>query len=317
MKSQFVEELKPGHTVKEVFLLTRKTRKEKKGGGSYTLLEFTDRSGSIDGIAWETLSADLKTVENGDFVFVEGTVNEYNERTEIMVSAIAKTPEREIDPADFIPRSDEDLDQVMDEITALVRQIALPPLARLTGLFLADKPLMKKFRLAPAAKKVHHAYLGGLAVHTRNIMQLAAGLTAVYRTANRDLLLAGAFLHDIGKIHEYEFQKKIDQTTRGRLLGHIVIGYELVEARIAEILDFPPDLKLKLLHIIISHHGEFEWGSPILPLFPEALIIHFLDNLDAKHEMMNDLLKRHKGNLRQWSDYHPFLEREIYLGEEA
>ena len=315
MKSQFVEELKPGHTVKEIFLLTRKTRKDKKGGGSYTLLEFTDRSGSIDGIAWETLSADLKTVESGDFVFVEGTVNEYNERTEIMLSAIAKTPEKEVDPTDFIARSDEDLDQVMEEITTLIRQITNPHLARLTGLFITDKTLMKRFRLAPAAKKVHHAYLGGLAVHTRNMMRLAAGMTSVYPATDRDLLLAGAFLHDIGKTHEYEYQKKIDLTTRGRMLGHIVIGYEMVESRISEVLDFPEDLKLKLLHIIVSHHGEFEWGSPTLPLFPEALIIHFLDNLDAKHEMMNDLLKKYKGTLRQWSDYHPFLEREIYLGE--
>lgn len=317
MKSQYVEELKPGHTVKAHFLLTRKSRKDKKGGGAYTLLEFTDRSGSIDGIAWENLSADLKTVESGDFVFVEGTVNEYNERTEIMVNAITRLDDREIDPADFIAQSRENLDEVMREITAIARRIVNPHLSRLTALFLNDQPLMTKFRTAPAAKKVHHVYLGGLAVHTRDLMRLAAAIGPVYPTVDLDLLVTGAFLHDIGKIHEYEYHKKIDLTTRGRMLGHIIIGYEIVAARINEILDFPEDLRLKILHIIVSHHGELEWGSPTLPLFPEALIIHFLDNLDAKHEIMKDLLRKYKGSLRQWSDYHPLLEREIYLGDES
>jgi 3'-5' exoribonuclease len=316
MKSQFVEDLKPGQTLKEIFLLTRKTHKEKKGGGYYTMLEFTDRSGSIDGIAWENLSTDLKTVNTGDFVFVEGNVNEYNERIEIMVNAISKQPESEIEPTDFIAQCDEDIEEIIKEIRDAVKTIANPHLVRLLDLFLDDKTFMASFRIAPAAKKAHHAYLGGLAVHTRNILKFAAGIPPVYRSVNLDLLLAGAFLHDIGKIQEYSYRKKIDITTRGRMLGHIVIGYEIVEAAIAQLPGFPEDLKMKLLHMVLSHHGELEWGSPTPPLFPEALILHFLDNLDAKFEMMIDQFKKNKGRDREWSDFHPLLEREIYLGED-
>jgi len=316
MKSQFVQELKPGQSVKESFLLTRKTQKEKKGGGCYTLLEFTDRSGSIDGIAWESLSADLRTVDTGDFVFVEGNVNEYNERVEIMVGSISKLSESEIDPTDFIAQSDEDIDQVIADIQTLLKPITNPHLSRLLDFFLKDKIFMASFRLAPAARKAHHAYLGGLAVHTRNILRFAADIPTVYRSVNADLLLAGGFLHDIGKIHEYSYRRKLETTTRGRMLGHIVIGYEMVEARIGQITGFPPELKMRILHMILSHHGELEWGSPTPPLFPEALILHFLDNLDAKFEMMADQFRKNKGRPREWSDFHPLLEREIYLGEE-
>jgi 3'-5' exoribonuclease len=317
MKSQFVNELKPGQTVKETFLLTRKTQKEKKGGGSYTMLEFTDRSGSIDGIAWESLSADLRAVDTGDFVHVEGNVNEYNERVEIMVNAIGKLPEAEVEPTDFIAQCEEDIDKVLAEIQGALRPISDPHLSRLIDLFLKDKIFMTSFRLAPAARKAHHAYLGGLAVHTRNILRFAGDIPSVYPSVNADLLLAGGFLHDIGKIHEYSYRKKLETTTRGRMLGHIVIGYEMVESRIGRLTGFPEGLKMRILHMILSHHGELEWGSPTPPLFPEALILHFLDNLDAKFEMMIDQFRKNKGRSRAWSDFHPLLEREIYLGDEA
>ena len=317
MKSQFVQELKPGQTVKEAFLLTRKTQKEKKGGGSYTMLEFTDRTGSIDGIGWESLAADLRAVDTGDFVYVEGNVNEYNERVEIMVNAISKLPESEVEPTDFIAQTEEDIDKVIVEIQTALRAISDPHLSRLVDLFLKDKIFMTSFRLAPAARKAHHAYLGGLAVHTRNILRFAADVPSVYHSVNADLLLAGGFLHDIGKIHEYSYRKKLETTTRGRMLGHIIIGYEMVENRIVQITGFPEELKMRVLHMILSHHGELEWGSPTLPLFPEALILHFLDNLDAKFEMMIEQFRRNKGRPRLWSDYHPLLEREIYLGDKT
>jgi 3'-5' exoribonuclease len=169
------------------------------------------------------------------------------------------------------------------------------------------------FKLAPAAKRVHHAYLGGLVVHTRNVLRLAEAVSKVYENLNVDLLMTAAVLHDVGKVYEYDFSRKIDFSTPGRMLGHIVIGYELVGAKIKSIPDFPESMKLRLLHMILSHHGEFEWGSPKQPLFVEALVLHFIDNLDSKVEMMLDIQKRNRGKEKQWSDYHPYLEREIYL----
>lgn len=316
MKSQYVIELKPGQTVKEKFILAKKVLREKKDGGYYTMVEFSDRTGSIEGIAWDSVSEDLKPLSVGDFVFVVGSVNEYNERLEIIVSSISPVPDDGIVPEDFLPRSDEDIDQVMAEIASFMASVENPYLKKVLEIFFTDKTFTEKFRLAPAAKKAHHGYLGGLAIHTRNILRLMTGIQTVYKYTNLDLLITAGLLHDIGKIAEYTYQKKIDFSTRGRLLGHIIIGYEMVGEKIAQIPKFPEDLKLKLLHMIVSHHGETEWGSPKIPVFPEALILHFIDNLDSKLEMMADEFKKNRSSKKEWSDYHPYLEREIYLKEE-
>lgn len=315
MKSQYIEELKPGQTVKEKFLLAKKTLKEKRDGGFYTTVELTDRTGTIEGIAWNSVSEDLQSLSVGDFVFVSGNVNEYNERLQIVVQGINRLFDNEIAPEDFLPQSDENIDEVMAEINEFISRVHNPFLKKVLELFFADETFIIQFRTAPAAKKAHHAYLGGLAVHTRNILRLLTSSQTVYKFVNLDLLISGGLLHDIGKIYEYTYQKKIDFSTRGKMLGHIIIGYELVKEKIDKIPQFPEDLKLKLLHMVLSHHGEFEWGSPKLPMFPEALVLHFIDNLDSKIEMMNDEMKKNRGREKEWSDYHPYLEREIYLKE--
>ena len=316
MKSQYISELKPGHTVKEKFILTKKILKDKKEGGIYALLEFTDCSGSIEGIAWNSVAQDSKTLSLEDFVFVSGNVNEYNEKLEIVVNSIERVPDNEIDPIDFLPKSEDDIDKVMKEIDDFLGKIINPYLKRLVELFFQDQEFVKKFKSAPAAKRVHHAYLGGLAVHTLQILKLLSDIQTIYKSLNPDLLIAGGVFHDIGKIHEYHYTKKIDITTRGKMIGHIVIGYEMIMEKIAKIPQFPEDLKVKVLHMILSHHGEFEWGSPKTPMFPEALMLHLVDNLDAKATMMIDELKKNRGHNKEWSDYHPYLEREIYLQEE-
>ncbi len=316
MKSQYVNELKPGDTIKEKFILTKKILKEKKDGGNYALLEFTDRSGSIDGIAWDSVIDDLKALSLDDFVFVTGNVTEYNEKLEIIANAINRISDADIDPKDFLPQADEDISKVMAEINKIRAQVENPFLKRLLNLFFEDKEFADMFCLAPAAKRVHHAYLGGLAVHTLDVLKLLVNMPGTFRFLNSDLLISAGLLHDIGKIREYTYFKKIDFSTKGKMLGHIIIGYEMVKEKIDTIPQFPEDLKLRLLHMILSHHGEFAWGSPKLPVFPEALILHFIDNLDSKVEMMIDELKKNRGSQKEWSDYHPFLEREIYLGDD-
>lgn len=316
MKSQYIEELKPGQVVRETFLLTRKIPKEKKDGGLYTQIEFSDRTGTIEGIAWDSASEDLKELAVGEFVFVVGNVSEYNGRLQIVVSSAHKISEAEIDPDDFLPRTEENIDEVMAEIETYRKKVKNPYLKDLLDCFFSDESFLAKLRKAPAAKKAHHAYIGGLAVHTRNILRLINGVYNSYNFLNLDLLITAGLLHDIGKIYEYSYLKKIDHSTVGRLLGHIIIGYEMVIHKIEKIQNFPEDLKLKILHMILSHHGEFEWGSPILPCFPEALVLHFIDNLDSKIAMMREEFKKKRDDEREWSDYHPLLEREIYLKEE-
>lgn len=315
MKSQYVEELRSGQTVKEIFVLSKKSIKDKKDGGSYAVLEFTDRSGSIEGIAWDNVVESVNMLSTGDFVFVVGNVNEYNERLQIVVSSIKHVSENETEPKDFLPQTDEDISQVFEEINNFRSKVQNRYLKQLLDNFFDDKELIEKFKRAPAAKRIHHAYLGGLLVHTRNVLKLADGMKRVYETLDLDLLITAGILHDIGKIYEYTYARKLDFSTQGRLLGHIVIGYELVAERIKQIADFPGPLRFMLLHMILSHHGEYEWGSPRRPNFLEALVLHFIDNLDSKVEIIMSEKKKNKGMEKEWSDYHPYLEREIYLRE--
>jgi 3'-5' exoribonuclease len=315
MKSQYIQELKSGQAVKEKFILSKKILKEKKNGGSFALLEFSDKTGSIEAVAWDNVIDKVNAIAVGDCVFVAGSVNEYNERLQIVVSSISSVDETDFDPDDFLPSSTEDIEAVMSEIDDIRHTVRNVHLKKLLTLFFDDKDFVRSFRTAPAAKRAHHAYLGGLAVHTRNVCRLAMNIQKVYSDLNVDLLITASILHDVGKITEYIYKKKLDISTEGRMIGHIVMGYEMVAERIKHVPDFPSDLKLRLLHMVLSHHGELEWGSPRLPVFIEALVLHFADNLDSKVGMMSEEQRKPGSMNRSWSDYHPYLEREIYLGE--
>ncbi|MGB9720315.1 MAG: 3'-5' exoribonuclease YhaM family protein [bacterium] len=314
MKSQYVSELKLGQLVKEKFLLSRKNLKEKKDGGFFTQIDLSDRTGTIEGVAWENVSNELKNIPVGEFVFVTGNVSEYNERLQVVVSSISKINEAEVEAEDFLPVVEEDIEKVIAEIKETTSKVNNPFLKELLIQFIKDETFMDKFRRAPAAKKIHHAGIGGLAVHTRNVMNLVSRACETFNFLNVDLLITGSFLHDVGKIYEYTYEKKLDQTTAGRLIGHIIFGYEMVQDKISKIKGFPEQLRLKLLHLILSHHGELEYGSPTLPSFPEALLLHFMDNLDSKLEIMHDLIRQNQGTESEWSEYHNLLGRAIYLG---
>jgi 3'-5' exoribonuclease len=316
MKSQYIEELKSGLTVKENFILSRKILREKRDGGMYAMLELSDCTGAIEAVAWDNVVESLGSISTGDVVFVSGTVNEYNNRLQIVVQSIRRTDDGDIDPKDFLPETEENREQVFEQIVQHGKKVKDPHLISLQDIFFSDARLIAQFKLAPAAKRAHHAYLGGLMVHTRNVLDLSERIATVYASVNRDLLVTAGILHDIGKVYEYQFIKSIDFSTEGRMLGHVVIGYELVARMIEGMSDFPDILRCKVLHMILSHHGEFEWGAPKLPVFVEALILHFADNLDSKVAMMTESLKKYKGHDRDWSDYHPYLERELYVRED-
>lgn len=322
MKGQYVADIKIGDEIRAAFLLNRKSIREKKGGGYFLTVEFNDRTGALEGIAWDNVEQINRTFRNGDFVFVTGIVNEYNGHAQVVIQNIGRLTDREVDPADFLPTTEYDIDEMYRELVGFGRAVKNPHLKNLYTSFFPDRPQTKddiefvtSFKRAPAAMKAHHARIGGLLEHTLTVLRIARTLSAVYPQADPDLLLVGAALHDIGKIREYTITNRLSTSDAGKLIGHVMIGYDMVQDRIKNIQEFPDELAALVLHMILSHHGEHQWGSTTTPKFLEALILHFLDNLDSKVEMILDTLRREADSPTGWSDYHHFLEREIYLRE--
>jgi len=320
MKGQYVADIKIGDEIRETFLLNKKVIREKKGGGYFLTLEVNDRTGTLEGVIWDNAEAINRSVKTGDFVFITGMVNEYNGHAQIVVQNMNVVAETKIDPADFLPTTEHDVEAMYGELAGLGTRLKNPNLAALYAAFFPlvpatsdEKEFVQTFKRAPAAMKVHHARIGGLLEHTLTTVRIAQALGPVYPQVDQELLVVGSALHDIGKTREYIVKNRILTSDAGKLVGHLTIGYDMARDRIRKIKGFPEELAGRLLHMILSHHGEFEWGAPVKPKFLEALILHFIDNLDSKVEMILETLRRETDPETAWSEYHPFLEREIYL----
>ena len=227
-----------------------------------------------------------KDFDRGDIVKVRGSVSRYEERTQLKVDQLRKAQAGEADKLDMLPATTRDVGELWRQLEATVESLANPDLKRLLEALLGDAALAQAYREAPAARQLHHAWLGGLLEHVVSLLGLADRVAAHYPLLDRDLLMTGVILHDIGKIRELEWETGFDYTVEGVLLGHIQIGVDLVEKTIAGLPDFPPRLRTLVLHMILSHHGKLEFGSPKLPMIPEALALNFVDDLDAKMQAM-------------------------------
>ena len=210
-----------------------------------------------------------------------------------------------------MPKTSKDIGELWQTLAGFVATFQNPHLKALVELFMADPEIAERYRNAPAAKSLHHAYIGGLLDHVVSLFQLCDLVSRNYPQINRDLLLAGAFFHDIGKIHELTYNRSFSYTTRGQLLGHMIIELEMLQDKLAKLPDFPPELKTLLEHLIISHHGQYDFGSPKLPMFPEALMLHYLDDLDSKMESMRAHFVRESGMEGPWTSYNPSLARPL------
>lgn len=311
MKRQFVSDLKPGTLVNDVFLCSRRDVRERRDGVPFVTFEFRDKTGSIGGIMWDKVEDALNFVAPGTFCRVQGRVNDYQGKPQLNVGLVFPADESEVSRADFIATSRFSCDDLADELRGYVESVRTPHFRQLLANFFDDREFFALFCSAPAAQQVHHACLGGLLEHTVFMCRIGRVFPDVYTEIDRDLLMTGLILHDIGKTREYVFDKGIDHSLDGRLIGHIVTGYQLVQEKIAAISDFPEEPARMLLHIIISHHGQMEFGSPKTPKFAEALIVHFLDNLDARIAMFRDAVERNP-NVK-WTDFHQYLETNIYI----
>lgn len=280
-KSVFCAELSTGDLVDEVFCVARVERRTKGDGSAYLRLAFVDRTGEVAGVAWDDVEALTEVLVEGGYARVEGDVGEFRGDRQIKVTGAAPV-ESAIDPSEYLPEGPVPAKESMAGIRALVDTMDDPWLKRLLLAFLDDPDFARAFAAAPAAMRNHHAYVGGLAEHTRSVMEMCAKAADHYPGVDRDLLLAGAFSHDIGKIAELAVEPGFPYTEEGQLLGHIPIGFAMVRERAAAIEGFPVERGTDLGHLVLSHQGELEWGSPVVPRLLEAIVLHFVDNLDSK-----------------------------------
>jgi 3'-5' exoribonuclease len=313
MKEFFISECsqQENKLITSSFVVVSKQVKPKKTGEPYLALMLGDRSGQLEAKMWDNVEEVLNSFEQDDFLKIKGLINKYKNRFQLTIHKLRKMGESEMDFADYLPKTSKNIDELWQTLAALVVSFENSHLKSLVQAFMADPEIAAAYRAAPAAKTLHHAYIGGLLDHVVSLSRSCDLVARNYPQVNRDLLLTGAFLHDIGKIFELTYNRSFSYTTRGQLLGHMVIELEMLQAKIALFPDFPPELKTLLEHLIISHHGHYEFGSPKLPMFPEALLLHYMDDLDSKMEAMRAQFEREADLDSSWTGYNPSLGRPL------
>jgi 3'-5' exoribonuclease len=291
MKETFVADLPKfeNQVITGFFCVSAKGVRSKKDGAIYFALTLADRSGQIEARMWET--AEAGEFASGDVVKLRGQVCRYNEKLQVNVERIRRAEAGEFDLGDFVPKTERDVEELWAELNGYVESFTEPHLKALLRSFLDDAEIAAALREAPAAKSMHHAWIGGLLEHVVSLLGVC-DLAAKHYAVHRDLLLTGAVLHDIGKLHELRWGTSFDYTLEGQLLGHITIGVGMIERKMAALGDFPPALRVLVSHMVLSHHGRYEFGSPKLPMIPEAVLLHYLDDMDAKMQTMRNEFAR-------------------------
>lgn len=285
MKEAYIADLKPGTSVSTTFLVRTRDRKTARNGSAYLDLEFQDSTGTIKGKLWDCDSTELN-FEADDVVKVTAGVELYQGNPQLSLRKIVKCREADVDLADYLPHSSQNSEELFKGLLKRIQQMPQGPLQTLLLSIFNDPEIARKYRQAPAAMTYHHAFIGGLIEHVNSLVRLGDRVCDHYPFLDRELVLAGLLLHDIGKIEELNFTRGFSYSTRGQLVGHISMGVEMVRDKVREIPDFPPELWDRLQHIILSHHGRLEFGSPKEPMFMEALAVNYLDDLDSKLEAM-------------------------------
>ncbi len=321
MKSPYVSELQPNQVVTGVFLVQHKDVRQKKSGEPYLSLVLSDRTGDLDAKMWDNAAEVMDTFDRGAFVRIKGLLQIFQNRPQFTVHKLQPVAESEAEASDFFPASKRDRDEMFLELRGWIAGVANPHLKALLETIFADPEIASAYRTAPAAKTVHHAWLGGLIEHVLSLCHLAKFTAAHYPGIDFDLLLAGVLLHDIGKIRELTYVRGVGYSTEGQRLGHINIGVGIVQEKLRLLPDFPPKLRDLLLHMILSHHGELEYGSPKVPVFAEALLLHHLDNLDSKMECVRGGIEKDRQVDGEWTGFISALDRSVlkkqkYLSEE-
>jgi 3'-5' exoribonuclease len=311
MEKIFIRDLVTNQTVSTTFLVKSKELRAKKTGGQFALITLADKSGDIVGQWWDNFEDTIETFDRDDIVFVRGLVNSYRNHLQISIHRMRLCQAHEIDLAHYFPTTKYDVDAMFAELRGIISEFQNPYLRQLLEQIFADENTAKKFKKAPAAKTMHHPYLGGLLEHTLSLVKLCRRVAEHYEGIDIDLLRAGAVLHDFGKIDELSYERGFSYTNDGQMIGHLVMETLMVSDQIKQIPGFPEELRRHLLHLLLTHHGKLEYGSPKLPVTPEALMLAYLDDLDSKVEAMQRLIAEpHIAG--DWSRISPMFERPIY-----
>jgi 3'-5' exoribonuclease len=314
---RFVSQLAHNETVSQVFLASDKQLRPNRNGNLYLQVDLADRSGSVNARMWNASDNDYRTFENGDYVHVDGATQLFQGNMQLIANRIRKARPDEVDETDFVTLQSEEVDQMRVSLVAILGGIKSAPLSRLAKGFLADKELMAKFCRAPAGMKNHHAYQGGLLEHVLSLMELVLVVSPRYPQLDCDKLLMGTFLHDMAKVDELSYERDIAYTDEGQLLGHMVLGVTMLDNMVRRIVQqdgqpFPDRLLTELKHLIISHHGQYEYGSSKLPMTLEAITLHQLDNLDAKLANFTQLMTDCPNTDSNWTQYFSQIGRKLF-----
>jgi 3'-5' exoribonuclease len=312
MEKKFISELGEGERIVSHFLVQAKQLLSTKSGKPYISMILQDKTGRTSAKVWDNALEVYETFKVNDVIKVDANVELYNKELQLVVRRLRLSEADEFDLSDYLPHSDKDTNETLLELQAYASKVQNPHLKALLEKFFDDSDFLKKFVNAPAARNIHHVYVGGLLEHTLSTVRLCDYLTTQYQSLDADLLLTMTILHDIGKVDELEVSPSINYTEQGNLLGHIIIGIQLIDEKIALIPDFPPNLKMLVEHMVLSHHGQSDWGSPRPPMFLEAEMLHRADDMDVKVDIFTRALSQDRDPDSPWTVYQKALERILY-----
>lgn len=320
MTRKYINQIKENDRVEEIYRLTDKQLRPNKNGNLYLQFNLSDKTGMVGGRLWNVVPEQIEGCENNDFIKFEGTAQRFQGTIQLIARKLTKAEDDQIKEEDFLRPNHVDIPKSRERLQEMLRSITNPDLLNLADCFLIDEDFMERFCKAPAGVKLHHACPGGLLDHTVHMMEVALKISALYPQLNRDLLLFGAFLHDIGKTKELSFENDVFYTDRGQLLGHPVLGIELLLEKIAEAEKlsgetFDWETAMLLKHLMISHHGTYENQSPKLPMTLEAIALHFIDSLDSKIAEFQKYMLEDPNLGSPWTNYIPGIERKLYKGK--
>ena len=319
MSRRFVQQMADGDTIEEVYLATDKQLRANRNGNLYLQMELRDRTGAISARMWNAGDHLVRSFKAGDFLLIKGKVQLFQGALQMILSQVERMEPQKVDLADFLPHTDQDVSKLLERLRAVLLRLGNPHLRALVECFLMDDRFVRDFCQAPAGIRQHHAYLGGLLEHVVTLLEAGDRLAPLYPELDRDLLLAGIFLHDIGKVRELSFGRAFGYTDEGQLVGHLIIGVEMLSEKAAKVPDltgepFPQELLLRLKHMILSHHGTHEFGSPRLPMTPEAIALHCLDNFDAKVHSFTRDIREDRNQASSWTPFNQALQRRLFKG---